>query len=100
MAAAPLAPKGSFDKVFRIALAEKEKAVLSTVDPEIVAATDVSKWIEPLRDGIFFCLTWLNKFFGNFGVSIIILSCFTKCLFLPLWGSNAPEKFFGICKSS
>jgi YidC/Oxa1 family membrane protein insertase len=79
-----LAPKASFEKKFRIALAEKEKAVLASVDPEISAATDVSKWIEPLRDGIFFCLLWINKLFGNFGLSIIVLSFITKFLFLPL----------------
>lgn len=79
-----LAPKTTMVRKFRVCLAEKEKEVLAVVDPAIIPASDVSKWIEPLRNGILFCLIWINKLFGNFGVSIIILSIITKLIFLPL----------------
>lgn len=77
-------PNKTYEKRFKVALAEKEKDILATVDPGIVSATNVSKWIEPLRNGILWCLLMINKLFGNFGVSIIVLSIITKCLFLPL----------------
>jgi YidC/Oxa1 family membrane protein insertase len=79
-----LAPKATSVHKFRVCLAEKEKDILSQIDPAIIPANDVSKWIEPLRNGILFCLIWINKLFGNFGVSIIILSFITKLIFLPL----------------
>ncbi len=84
MEVAPLASGSAVTHSFRVALAEKEKAVLSAIDPGIVTATDVSKWIEPLRDGIFWCLLKINMLFGNLGVAIVILSFITKFLFLPL----------------
>jgi YidC/Oxa1 family membrane protein insertase len=79
-----IAPNTTLEKKFRICIAEKEKEVLATVDPGIVEATDTSKWIEPLRVGILWCLIKINWLFGNLGVSIIVLSMITKCLFLPL----------------
>ena len=79
-----LAPTTTVEKKFRICLAEKEKEILASVDPGIIAATDVSQWTEPLRVGILWCLLKINWLFGNFGLSIIVLSIITKCLFLPL----------------
>jgi YidC/Oxa1 family membrane protein insertase len=80
----PLQPNAAAEKKFRICVAEKEKDILATVDPGIVEATDVSKWTEPLRVGILWCLLGINKLFGNLGLSIIVLSMITKCIFLPL----------------
>ena len=84
MSVEPLASGSSVTRSFRVALSEKENDVLSSVDPGIVSAMDVSKWIEPLRNGIFWCLLKINWLFGNFGVSIILLSFITKMIFLPL----------------
>jgi YidC/Oxa1 family membrane protein insertase len=80
----PLAPGASVERRFKVALAEKEKDILATVDPGIVSANDVSGFIEPLRNGIFWCLVHINMLFGNLGVSIVILSIITKTIFLPL----------------
>jgi YidC/Oxa1 family membrane protein insertase len=76
--------RNSITKKFRVAISEKEKEILSLVDPGIIPAMDVSKYIEPLRNGILFILKWINLLFGNLGVSIIILSFITKLVFLPL----------------
>jgi YidC/Oxa1 family membrane protein insertase len=76
--------RNSLTKKFRVAISEKEKEKLSLVDPGIIPAMDVSKYIEPLRNGILFLLKWINMLFGNLGVSIIILSFITKLVFLPL----------------
>ncbi|MGL4369367.1 MAG: membrane protein insertase YidC [Spirochaetota bacterium] len=84
MAMEPLAPNGSVERKFRVCIAEKESEILASVDPGIVEATDVSKWMEPLRNGILWCLIWINKLFGNFGLAIIVLSIITKGIFLPL----------------
>jgi YidC/Oxa1 family membrane protein insertase len=76
--------RNSITKKFRVAISEKEKEKLSLVDPGIIPAMDVSKYIEPLRNGILLLLKWINMLFGNIGVSIIILSFITKLVFLPL----------------
>ena len=84
IAAESIAPNTTIEKKFRVCVAEKEKDILAAVDPAIVDATDTSKWIEPLRVGILWCLLKINWLFGNFGLSIIVLSLITKSMFLPL----------------
>lgn len=84
IAADSIAPNTTIEKKFRVCIAEKEKEILASVDPGIVEATDTSKWIEPLRVGILWCLLKINWLFGNFGLSIIVLSLITKSMFLPL----------------
>jgi YidC/Oxa1 family membrane protein insertase len=77
-------PGASVERSFRVAIAEKEKNILGSVDKSIIPAMDVNQWIEPLRNGIFWCLKTINRLFNNFGVAIVVLSFITKALFLPL----------------
>ncbi len=69
---------------FKIYLGEKDKAMLRSVDPRIVKASDVSTIIEPIRYFVVWCLTWINKLFGNMGWSLVVFSVLTKIVFMPL----------------
>ena len=71
-------------KSFKIYLGEKDKAMLKAVDPRIVAASDVSTIIEPIRYFVVWCLMWINKLFGNMGWSLVVFSILTKIVFMPL----------------
>jgi YidC/Oxa1 family membrane protein insertase len=71
-------------KSFKIYLGEKDKAMLKGVDPKIVKASDVSTIIEPIRYFVVWCLTWINKLFGNMGWSLVVFSILTKIVFMPL----------------
>jgi len=71
-------------KSFKIYLGEKDKAMLKAVDPKIVAASDVSTIIEPIRYFVVWCLMWINKLFGNMGWSLVVFSILTKFVFMPL----------------
>lgn len=69
---------------FKIYLGEKDKAMLKGVDPKIVKASDVSTIIEPIRYFVIWCLTWINKLFGNMGWALVVFSILTKIVFMPL----------------
>jgi YidC/Oxa1 family membrane protein insertase len=71
-------------KSFKIYLGEKDKTTLKDVDPKIVKASDVSTIIEPIRYFVVWCLTWINKLFGNLGWSLVVFSILTKIVFMPL----------------
>jgi YidC/Oxa1 family membrane protein insertase len=71
-------------KSFKIYLGEKDKAMLKGVDAKIVDASDVSTIIEPIRYFVVWCLTWINKIFGNMGWSLVVFSILTKIVFMPL----------------
>lgn len=71
-------------KSFKIYLGEKDKKMLKGVDSRIVAASDVSTIIEPIRYFVVWCLTWINKLFGNMGWSLVVFSVLTKIVFMPL----------------
>ena len=71
-------------KSFRIYLGEKDKAMLKAVDPKIVAASDVSTIIEPIRYFVVWCLMWINKLFNNMGWALVVFSILTKIVFMPL----------------
>ena len=45
---------------------------------------DVSKWIEPIRDFLLWCLLKINLLVGNLGWSLVIFSILTKIVLLPL----------------
>ncbi len=77
-------PGKNIVKSFRIYLGEKDKAMLKSVDPKIVSASDVSTIIEPIRYFVVWCLTWINKLFGNMGWSLVVFSILTKIAFMPL----------------
>lgn len=71
-------------KSFKIYLGEKDKKMLKEVDAKIVDASDVSTIIEPIRYFVVWCLTWINKLFGNLGWSLVVFSILTKIVFMPL----------------
>ena len=72
------------EKKFKVYLGERDKKKLGSVDPSIVDAADVSKWIEPIRFFVIWCLMGINKFIGNLGWSLVIFSIITKIAFMPL----------------
>jgi YidC/Oxa1 family membrane protein insertase len=69
---------------FRIYLGEKDKAMLKSVDPLLVDASDVSTLIEPIRYFVIWALIGINKLFGNLGWSLVVFSVLTKIVFMPL----------------
>jgi len=71
-------------KTYKVCVSEKRKDTLSSVDPTLIEAMDVNKWIEPIRFAVIWCLAWLNKYIANFGLCIILFSIITKVIFLPL----------------
>ncbi len=71
-------------KSFRIYLGEKDKGYLGAIDQKLVAASDVSTIIEPIRYFVVWCLNWINKLFGNMGWSLVVFSILTKFVFMPL----------------
>jgi len=77
-------PGKDLSRSFKIYLGEKDKAMLKGVDHRIVAASDVSTIIEPIRYFVVWCLTWINKLFGNMGWSLVVFSVLTKIVFMPL----------------
>ena len=74
----------SAERKLKIALAEKKKDILASVDKSVIPAVDVNKWIEPIRWLVLKCLMAINNVFGNLGVSIVLFSILTKIIFLPL----------------
>ncbi len=77
-------PGEKFVKSFKIYAGEKDKEKLTAVDPSLRDAADVSKWIEPIRDLLLWCLKKINLLFGNFGWSLVVFSILTKIILLPL----------------
>ncbi len=75
---------GKLEKSFKVYAGEKDKAKLASVDKDIVDAADVSKWIEPIRDFLLWCLLKINLLVGNLGWSLVIFSILTKIVLLPL----------------
>lgn len=83
----PVKPLNSGEKIehiFKIYVGPKNKDKLLAVDKQIGDAADVSKWIEPIRDFMMWCLLGINKLLGNLGWSLVIFSLLTKIMFLPL----------------
>lgn len=79
-----IASKTYLEKKLKVCVSPKQKAILEKVDPVLKSATDVNKWIEPLRIIVIWCLNFLYKFIGNYGWAIVIFSILTKLIFLPL----------------
>ncbi len=79
-----ISPRTEIKKSFRIYLGEKDKDKLRAVDPSIVDAADISKWIEPIRYFVVWCLLGINDLVGNLGWALVIFSLLTKLVFMPL----------------
>ncbi len=82
--AKPLKPGETITHEFKVYVGPKNKDKLLAVDKSIGDAADVSKWIEPIRDFMMWCLLEINKVVGNLGWSLVIFSIITKIMFLPL----------------
>jgi len=77
-------PGKKLAKSFKVYVGEKNKEKLAAVDITLKDAADVSKWIEPIRDLLLWCLMKINSVIGNFGWSLVIFSILSKVLLLPL----------------
>ncbi|MGQ9842398.1 MAG: membrane protein insertase YidC [Spirochaetota bacterium] len=80
----PLKPGEMITHEFKVYVGPKNKDKLLAVDTHIGDAADVSKWIEPIRDFMMWCLLEINKLVGNLGWSLVLFSVITKIMFLPL----------------
>jgi YidC/Oxa1 family membrane protein insertase len=69
---------------FTVYLGERDKEKLGEVSASIVEAADVSKWIEPIRYFVIWCLLGIDRLIGNLGWSLVIFSLLTKLVFMPL----------------
>jgi len=71
-------------KSFKAYLGEKDKTKLLGVDKSLGDASDVSKWIEPIRWFVLWTLLGINKVVNNIGWALVIFSLLTKIVFMPL----------------
>ncbi len=77
-------PGQKLAKSFKVYAGEKNKDILAAVDVNLKDAADVSKWIEPIRDFLLWCLLNINKVIGNIGWSLVIFSILSKIVLMPL----------------
>lgn len=79
-----LRPGTDVTRSFRVYVGEKNKERLSAVNQTLIDAADISKWIEPIRYFVLWCLLSINGYIGNIGWSLVIFSILTKIVFTPL----------------
>ena len=84
IAADRIQPRERLAKSFKVYAGEKNKEKLEAVDASLKEAMDVSKWIEPIRDFLLWCLKHINSVIGNIGWSLVIFSILTKIVLMPL----------------
>ncbi len=77
-------PGEKLAKSFKVYAGEKNKDKLASLDASLKDAADVSKWIEPIRDFLLWCLLKINLLVGNLGWSLVIFSILSKIVLLPL----------------
>jgi YidC/Oxa1 family membrane protein insertase len=77
-------PGEKLAKSFKVYAGEKNKDKLEAVDVSLKDAADVSKWIEPIRDFLLWCLKYINMVIGNIGWSLVIFSILSKIVLMPL----------------
>jgi YidC/Oxa1 family membrane protein insertase len=77
-------PGEKSSRSFKVYAGEKNKDKLAAVDASLKDAADVSKWIEPIRDFLLWCLVKINLLVGNLGWSLVIFSVLSKIILLPL----------------
>jgi YidC/Oxa1 family membrane protein insertase len=64
-------------------LGPKESDTLAAVDSAVADVFAYKGILSPLYKLLFFLLKWLYSFFGDFGISIILLTIFVRLLLLP-----------------
>jgi YidC/Oxa1 family membrane protein insertase len=84
IAANKIEPGQKLAKSFKVYAGEKNKDKLAAVDANLKDAADVSKWIEPIRDFLLWCLKYINKVIPNIGWSLVIFSILSKIVLMPL----------------
>jgi YidC/Oxa1 family membrane protein insertase len=77
-------PGEKLAKSFKVYAGEKNKDKLEAVDVTLKDAADVSKWIEPIRDFLLWCLKYINRVIPNIGWSLVIFSILSKIVLMPL----------------
>jgi len=81
--ARPEAEKTRFDYSTDVYFGTRDPTVLNAIDPELVQTVDLGFFASVARL-MLWSLKALNKFFDNFGVSIIALTLIVRLLFWPL----------------
>jgi YidC/Oxa1 family membrane protein insertase len=81
--ARPEADKTRFDYSTDVYFGTRDPTVLNAIDPELVQTVDLGFFASVARV-MLWSLKALNKFFHNFGVSIIALTLIVRLLFWPL----------------
>jgi YidC/Oxa1 family membrane protein insertase len=77
-------PGEKLARSFKVYAGEKNKDKLAAVDVSLKDAADVSKWIEPIRDFLLWCLKYINMVIPNIGWSLVIFSILSKIVLMPL----------------
>ena len=67
----------------RLYVGPKEQQRLTTADQKLELTVDYG-WLTPLSSPLFWLMTYINKFFHNWGVSILLLTLLVKLAFYPL----------------
>ena len=67
----------------RLYVGPKEQQRLTTADQKLELTVDYG-WLTPLSSPLFWLMTYINKFFHNWGVSILLLTLMVKLAFYPL----------------
>ncbi len=78
-----LAPKASASNDSRLYVGPQESAILEQTAPGLELVKDYG-WLTIIAKPIFWLMTHIYKEVGNWGWTIIILTCLIKLLFLPL----------------
>jgi YidC/Oxa1 family membrane protein insertase len=73
--------QGSVDA--RLYVGPKEQQRLKTAAQKLELTVDYG-WLTPLSSPLFWLMTYINKFFHNWGVSILLLTLLVKLAFYPL----------------
>ncbi len=78
-----LAPKASASNDSRLYVGPQESTILEQTAPGLELVKDYG-WLTIIAKPIFWLMTHIHKEVGNWGWTIIILTCLIKLLFLPL----------------
>lgn len=78
-----VAPKASASNESRLYVGPQESSILEQTAPGLELVKDYG-WLTMIAKPIFWLMTHIHKEVGNWGWTIIILTCLIKLLFLPL----------------
>ena len=76
-----IAEKASYTLSFY--MGPKDTEIMNSVDSRLDQAAHYYGWLAPLSKFLLFMLKWLNHYFNNFGISIIVLTLLMKLVMLP-----------------